>query len=74
MLLEGCINALQALTRAAARSPPCPAAPGRLALPTRKGLGSGLCHLRDHAELLEQAQHVCLFPVFHALAASEAGD
>ena len=55
MLLESCINARQVVTRAEARSTPCSAAPGRLALPTRTGLRSGLGHLRDRAELLQQA-------------------
>ena len=48
---EGC-----PVTRAQARSTPCPAAPGRLALLTGTGLCSGLRHLRDCAELLHQAQ------------------
>jgi hypothetical protein len=30
-----------------------PAAPGRLVLPTKTGLRSGLRHLRDRAELLQ---------------------
>ena len=74
MLLDGCINALQAVRRAQARSTPCPAAPGRLALPTRTGLRAGLRHLRDRAELLHQAQGVEAIPVFHDLAAGQAGD
>ena len=68
MLLEGYINARQAVARTAARSPPSPGAPGRRALPTRTGLRSGLRYLRDRAELLHEAQKVRISPAFNACA------
>jgi hypothetical protein len=73
MLLDGCINALQAVRRAEARSPPHPGAPGRLAVPTRQGLRASLGHLRDHSELLHQAQVVRDIPAFNALVILRCG-
>ena len=50
------------LLRQEHRGAECPGAPGRLALPTRQGLRAALRHLRDRAELLQQAQSVKVLP------------
>src|SRR5919201_5936254 len=51
-----------------------PGCPWRSCPADKKGLRSRLGHLRDRAELLQQAQSVKALPVFHELAASDAGD